>query len=75
MSDKKVDLPNSEAIRQTVKALFCRIPVKEKGKETIREVWVPKSAIHDDSEVYDLRENNHGKLVVLEWFAEKEKLI
>jgi hypothetical protein len=75
MSDEEgVDLPKVEAIRETPKALLCRIPLKQKGKETIREVWVPKSAIHDDSEVYDGHDNNHGKLVLHQWFAEKEGL-
>lgn len=72
-TDTKVDLPNVEAVRETTRALLCYIP-GEKGKPR-REVWVPKSAIHDDSEVYDARQNNHGKLVLHEWFAEKEKLI
>lgn len=34
--------------------------------------WVPKSVIHDDSEVYDGRDNATGKLVIGEWFAIKE---
>lgn len=32
--------------------------------------WVPKSVIDDDSEVY--KEGAEGKLVVADWFAEKE---
>lgn len=32
--------------------------------------WVPKSVIHDDSEVY--RDGDRGTLVVKEWWAEKE---
>lgn len=32
-----------------------------------RTVWVPKSAVHDDSEVYE--EDHFGKLVVKPWFA------
>lgn len=31
--------------------------------------WVPKSAIHDDSEVY--RVDDEGALVVHDWFAEE----
>lgn len=35
--------------------------------------WIPKSCIHDDSEVY--REDSEpGSLVLLDWFAEKEGL-
>jgi len=35
-------------------------------------LWVPKSVVHDDSEVFE--EGHEGKLVVKEWFAEKEGL-
>lgn len=35
--------------------------------------WVPKSAIHDDSEVYSMKSGD-GELVVEEWYAEKEGL-
>lgn len=31
-------------------------------------VWIPKSAIHDDSECY--KADTDGDLVVFEWFAE-----
>jgi len=34
--------------------------------------WVPKSVIHDDSEVRG--EGDSGKLVVLAWYADKENL-
>ena len=35
-----------------------------------REQWIPRSVIHDDSEVYG-REHT-GKVVVMQWWAEKE---
>jgi len=38
-------------------------------------VWVPKSVIDDDSEVYDDNENAKGALVVKEWWAEKAGLV
>lgn len=37
-----------------------------------REAWVPKSQIHDDSEVWE--DGKEGTLVVSIWFAEKEHL-
>lgn len=73
--DEGVDLPNTEVLRETPKAILCKIPVKIMSKDSYREVWVPKSAVHDDSEVYDGNENNFGKLVVKTWFAEKEALV
>lgn len=41
-----------------------------------REVWVPKSQVDDDSEVFNARDDGcgPGKLVVSRWFAEKEGL-
>jgi oxalate decarboxylase/phosphoglucose isomerase-like protein (cupin superfamily) len=33
--------------------------------------WVPKSAIHDDSECYSLK-SGPGDLIVARWWAEKE---
>lgn len=38
------------------------------------EYWVPKSVIHDDSEVYDNDEHDSGTLVVHLWWAEKQGL-
>lgn len=35
-----------------------------------RALWVPKSVIHDDSEVYEV--GGEGTLVVFQWFADKE---
>lgn len=35
--------------------------------------WVPKSQIHDDSEVYS-KESGGGTLIVSEWWAKKQGL-
>ncbi len=51
-------------LSETEAAIKCQI-----GK---RAVWVPKSQITDDSEVYEA--DQCGKLVVTAWFAEKEDL-
>lgn len=37
-------------------------------------VWIPKSVIDDDSEVYDEDKNSEGEVVVATWWAEKEGL-
>lgn len=58
-----VDL-DATAKRETPKALLVEVEGEEK--------WVPKSLIHDDSEVY--REGDAGTLVVPLWWAEKEGL-
>jgi hypothetical protein len=50
-------------VRETDRALL--IHPDEGG-----DFWVPKSVVHDDSEVYE--EGHEGVLVVQQWFAEKE---
>jgi len=55
-------------LRSTEKALLCELT--EQGKE----VWVPKSVVHDDSEVYDDGEHSQGTLVLKQWFARKAGL-
>jgi hypothetical protein len=45
---------------------LCRIP----GRRS--ELWIPKSQIHDDSEVY--ADEQTGVLVITAWLAEKEDL-
>jgi hypothetical protein len=42
------------------------------------ECWIPKSLIHDNSEVYSYSSNpgeNEGTLIIPRWFAEKEGLV
>lgn len=48
---------------ETDKAL--RVDLADFGEQS----WVPKSAIDDDSEVYDCDEGREGELVVAEWLA------
>lgn len=65
MSDAE-SLGKAKVVGATDKAL--RVEVEDMGT-----IWVPRSVIHDDSEVYD--EGHEGELVVKRWFAEKEGLI
>lgn len=59
--------PDCRVITATEKALLVDIEGEEK--------WIPKSVIHDDSEVFDDDENSTGMLVIKEWWAEKVGLI
>jgi hypothetical protein len=52
-------------------------PVRETGLALLVELgrmqhWIPKSVIHDDSEIYELGDGAPGKLVIAGWFARKE---
>lgn len=33
------------------------------------EIWIPKSQVDDDSEVYDAGEHSTGTLVISQWIA------
>jgi hypothetical protein len=66
-----VDFPGSEAIAETNKAIQVKVQVK---KGEFKVVWIAKSQIHDDSEIFDARENSKGKLVIPAWLAEEKGL-
>lgn len=61
-----VGLPDCTVLAEADKALLIDIP------DANDEVWVPKSAIHDDSEVFDNGDNGEGMLVVKAWFARQQ---
>jgi hypothetical protein len=60
----------ARAVAESAKALKVEMDLPD-GK---RQIWVPKSVIHDDSEVFDNAENKRGKLVLHGWFAREEGL-
>lgn len=62
MSDAPVWVGTAKVIIETDQALLVRIDEKD--------YWVPKSQVHDDSEVWKARQE--GKFIVSEWFAEKK---
>lgn len=59
--DDDVARIGARALKETAKALLI-----DAGDE---QVWVPKSVIHDDSEVYAA--GHEGELVVQAWFGRK----
>jgi hypothetical protein len=65
MSGRKVEFEDVEALKETKDALLCTIDGDE--------VWIPKSQIDDDSEVY--AEGHSGQLVVTEWIAKQKGLV
>jgi hypothetical protein len=57
-------LGDGTIIRETEKAVLARIDDKE--------IWIPKSCIHDDSEAFSTeKDQNEGTIVVKRWWAEK----
>jgi hypothetical protein len=66
-SDDQADFHDAKVIMERDKALLVVIEGEEK--------WVPKSVIHDDSEVFDGDKNSTGTLIVKSWWAKKEGLL
>ena len=64
--DEGISLGAGKATRETAKALLVRLESEDS------ERWVPKSVLHDDSEVYEI--GHEGEVVVKEWWARREGL-
>ena len=56
---------------EVVAASDAALRIKLESGDTL---WIPKSVIHDDSEVWDDEDNSYGEVIVQSWFAEKEAL-
>ena len=65
MGQISFSLEDVRAIRETDAALLCT-----GGDLGDDEVWVPKSQIHDDSEVFE--EGHEGGLAVKAWYGRKK---
>lgn len=57
-----------EFVRQTDLAILVQLQDGKRWSKTV--LWVPKSVLHDDSEVY--APGTSGKLVVSAWWAEEQ---
>jgi hypothetical protein len=65
-----VHLEDCEVVGETDKAIFVAIGDGIKSGE---RMWIPKSQVHDDSEIWKL--GQEGTLVITEWIAEQKGLI
>ncbi len=63
--DGHVSFDKVTVIRETEAALLLRIDGDDH--------WIPKSHIHDDSEVY--KDGTEGELIVSEWIATQKRLV
>lgn len=63
--DDAHDMGEGSVTRETEKAILVAF-------EGSGERWVPKSVVHDDSEIW--KKGDTGKLVVKMWWAEKNVL-
>jgi len=65
MSEETVELEDVSVEAETDLALLCNIDDKKH--------WIPKSVVHEDSEVSS--EGDTGTIVLQRWFAGKEGLV
>lgn len=69
----------SQRVKPTAKFEKCRvIRESDSGLALLieidgKEIWVPKSVIDEDSEVWE--DEQEGELVVYEWWAEDKGLV
>lgn len=66
MAEEEFEIEDTEVIYDSGKALKVEAPIFDE-----EFVWVPKSVITDNSEVWK-EGQEPGSLVVKRWFAEKE---
>lgn len=59
---------NAEVNAETEKALLVEFSNGD-------EKWIPKSVIHEDSEVFNNTDNDEGELVIKTWWADQEGLL
>lgn len=65
MNAEPVLFKDVQVRRETTKALLCFIDG--------RELWIPKSQIHDDSEIGSVGDT--GTLAISEWIATEKGLV
>lgn len=64
-----VNLGHGVCKKETEKAILVRLDDEETDR------WIPKSQLHEDSEVFNELNHSDGDVVVKLWFAEKEGLV
>lgn len=57
------NLGKGQVTKETKMAVLVKFPDCER--------WIPKSVLHDDSEVFDGGENAQGTVVVKAWWAQR----
>lgn len=65
MADETVEIDDVTVEAETDRALLCVIDERQR--------WIPKSVVHEDSEVFE--QGDQGTLVLFRWFAEKEGFV
>lgn len=68
--DEPFRLGRGRVDRSSEKAL--RVMLEPSSLLGAKAVWVPRSVLHADSEVFDDEAHREGDLVVLRWFARKQ---
>lgn len=66
MDEEPVSFDDVKVKHETDRALLCVIDGTD--------IWVPKSQITDESEVFDNEDHNEGVLIVKHWWADKNGL-
>lgn len=68
-ADDLVYFKDCTVITETEKALLVECAEWE------GDMWIPKSQIHDDSEVYGGKDGTEGTLIISAWLAKQKGLV
>ena len=67
LGDEPATVGDYVVVVETDRAILCKEDEMDDDG-----IWVPKSVVHDDSEIRE--EGDQGTLVVKQWFADREGL-
>lgn len=69
--DTDIEVGSGKCIKDTEKAVLVQLDdTSEEVNLPSDKLWIPKSQLSDDSEVYG--EGDEGRLLVTRWWARKE---
>jgi hypothetical protein len=71
--EKEFTIDNAKCIRESEKAIFVKAQFFEDLGLQDGQVWIPKSQVTDNSEVFET--DGEGKLIVTMWFARKSEWV
>lgn len=76
-NSEPVEIDDCVAIHETNSGYVDKggLLIRCASKKGVIEVWIPKSQIHDNSEVYDSGDHAEGTLIIPEWLAIEKDLI
>lgn len=68
--DEGVSLGRVRLVAQSKDAI--KVTPLDDNEELDEDIWVPKSQVHDDSDVHEDMNGDVGELIITTWWADKK---